>query len=114
MFEKVIRRLYEIGAPLGANTGTPVAGEFALAEAERYAEQGGVDKEHAIGIAMLKFVQFAKNDGEAIDEFKNILKDELANFDGDNWQLKNIFSALRGLWLSEAMIEKLNRKKEGN
>jgi len=114
MFEKVIRRLYEIDAPCGANTGTPVAGEFALYEAEKYAEQGGYDKEHAIGIAMLKFIQFAKNDGEAIDEFKNILEDELADYKGDNWQLVNIFKALRGMWLTEAIIEKMEMEREGS
>ena len=62
---------------------------------------------------MLKFIQFAKNDAEAIDEFKNILEDELTDYNGDNWELANIFQALRGMWLTEAIIEKMERKKEG-
>ena len=104
MFEGVINRLYEIEAPLGANTHTPVAGEFALYEGERYAESGNNNVVGAIGVAMLKFMQFAKNDKEATQKFKEVLDNYFKDFKGDNWQLADEFKALRGMWLAEAKI----------
>lgn len=110
MFEDVIRRLYEIGAPRGANTQTPVAGEFALYEAERVAEMGTSDKSTLIGQALLKFQSFNKGDIESLQMFKEILEGELKKVKEDNWILKDKLRALRGIWLTEARL--IRGKKE--
>ena len=111
MFEDVISQLYEIRAPLGANTKTPVAGEFALYAAQRAAEMGTDDVDELIGIALLEFQKFNKNDAESLKRFKEILSEELKKISGriDNWRLADKLKALRGVWLAEAKILKEDR-----
>ena len=108
MFEEIIKKLYEIDAPLGGNTATPVAGEFALHEAERVFEQG-LDTTTAVGAAVLKFLSFSNNNAELAVKFKEILEKELEKA-RDNWQGVEVVKSLRGLWLLEAQLIK---NKEG-
>lgn len=95
MFEQIIKRLHEIGAPADSQNKIPLAGIKAF---EVIVKTKGIKKgEEAIEIAVQEFARYNNGDYESLQDFRALIEKELQELKGARI-IKAKTRALKKIW----------------